>query len=134
MIMMMMSVTIPSVWPPYDLLLLIIHFSYCFFNSAFLFSFFLYFIPKLFRFFCIQLLVCLREFSTYILGDFFFFVIMEFPVLFVLLEPVWVSLKFPFLQHLLLYHSMLRCQVCLLVCFIFLLLCVVFLLLCVFLP
>ena len=64
------------------------------FGLSIMFSLFPYFTPKLFCFLCIQLLVCFRAFSIYLMVE-FSFVILEYPVLFVLLEPsqigFWVS-------------------------------------------
>ena len=66
-----------------------------------MFFLFPYFNPKLFCF--IYVLVYLHEFSTYLVVE-FSFVILEFPVLFVLLDSVLVSFKSSFYHEYLLIY------------------------------
>ena len=78
---------------------------------------FLYLTRKLFYLFCIRLLILSRTYSIYMLIE-FFFVILECPVLFALLDPDPVSFGSPFFhQYLLMYFFRFYGQNCLLVSF-----------------
>ena len=76
-----------------------------------------YFAPKLFCFLCIRLLPCPRTFSTCLLEE-FSFVILEWPILFLLLHFVSVSFDYLFFhQNLLIYLFKPHYQTCMLFCF-----------------
>ena len=96
---------IPGVYPPQSLprvfaILFPCYLSIRSFCYVFLFP---YLTPKLFCFHCIQLLVCPRAVSTYLLVEFSFF-ILKCLVLIVLLDPVSVSFKSPFFRQYLLFY------------------------------
>ena len=85
-----------------------------------------YFTPRLFCFFCIRLLICPRAFSSWSLVD-FSLVILEWPVLIVLLDPVSVSFKSPFFrQYLLIYIFKLHFKICQQICICFFLILPIF--------
>ena len=82
------------------------------FRLSVMFFLFPYLNPKLFCFFCILFLICLRAFST-ILSVEFSFVILKGPVLLVLLNLVPVSFMFPlFPSYFLDYFLQLYRQIC----------------------